>query len=347
MQPIEEKFYIVVTGGAGYIGSQVCAEIHHAGMVPVCVDNFSVGEKVNARFGPAVECDILDTEKLIEVFRQYQPLAVMHLAALCSAPESELYPERYLRVNVNGTESVLRAMQIANIRRLVFSSTCAVYGHLMYSPVNESAPIDLINVYARSKYMAEQKILAASVAADIDAVVFRFFNAAGSDPESGLGERVQSSLTLIPSIIRVAQKNAKKIVVNGADYPTKDGTCVRDFLHVRDIASAHLLALEFLQTSKGVEIFNLGSEHGVSVRETLEAAHAVLGQTIDVEYGPRRIGDPTALWSDSSKAKEKLNWLPIHSNLEKILRSTWKWAKQKQVAEKPTPFVVVSDLQKS
>lgn len=317
---------VLVTGGAGYIGSHVCAALSHSGFVPFCVDDYSTGQQSLVRYGPSFLMHLPDVDSFTALLRDIQPDAVVHLAALCVAGESWARESDYLRVNHLGTQCVLEAMLATGVRKLVFASTCAVYGNADQIKVDESAPINLINPYARSKHLAEESIRSIAAKAAIDATIFRFFNAAGSTPEERLGERVSSGTTLIPSILRVALGIQPVLNINGADYPTPDGTCVRDFLHARDIAGAVVAAIAGL--SSGVSgTMNLGADRGISVLEAVRVAEEVTGKRIPTTIAPRRKGDPIALLSDSTRARERLSWAPQWSSLENILRSSWLFAK--------------------
>ena len=264
---------ILVTGGAGYVGSHVCKALARAGFTPVTYDNLIRGHRALVKWGPLVIGDVCDANGLAEVMAQHRPAAVMHFAALTVVGESVLYPEGYLRTNVGGTAAVLTAMRKQNVSRIIVSGTAAVYSTLAPSPITEDAPIAPANPYGDSK-LAMEKLLGES---GFGHVILRYFNAAGADPETETGEWHEPETHLVPNVLRAAAGIGPTLKMFGDDYPTPDGTCVRDYIHVNDIAAAHLLALKHLESQTGGHIFNLGTGTGHSVREVIDTARRVTG----------------------------------------------------------------------
>ena len=313
---------ILVTGGAGYIGAHACKALAAAGHGPITFDNLSRGHASAVKWGPLEVGDICDGARLAEVLGAYQPEAVMHFAAFAYVDESVARPELYYRNNVGGALTLLAAMRDAGVERLVFSSTCATYGQPDRLPIVEDCPQAPINPYGASKLMVERVLEDFAAAYGLRSVALRYFNAAGADPEGEIGEDHDPEPHLVPLVLDAAAGGGA-VTVHGTDYETPDGSCIRDYVHVTDIAEAHLLALQVLGRP-GFRAYNLGSGQGASVLEVIETARRVAGRSIDVVLGPRRPGDPAALLADASRAARELDWRPRHG-LEDMIRTAWSW----------------------
>jgi UDP-arabinose 4-epimerase len=314
---------VLVTGGAGFIGAHACKELAKAGHVPVAFDNLRTGRLSAVKWGPFEHGDICDGVALMNALRRHQPDAVMHFAALAYVGESMIHPDLYYRTNVGGTLTLLEAMRLQGVNRLVLSSSCATYGPAPVMPISEETIQVPCNPYGRSKLMVEQIVRDAAMAHGLDAVALRYFNAAGSDPEGEIGEDHDPETHLIPLVLKAALGLAAAIDVYGTDYDTPDGTCVRDFVHVWDLAVAHVAALE--RCANGFSAFNLGTGRGLSVREVIEAARTVTGRMIAVRDLPRRPGDPAILVADSALAHSALGWRPKRSDLQTMIADAWGW----------------------
>ena len=315
---------VLVTGGAGYIGAHVCKALAAAGFVPVAYDDLSTGHEGAVRWGPFVRGDLLDTAFLRDSLLNHGAVAVAHLAARCLAGEGESREPEYRRVNVEGTKSLLRAMAEANVLKIVHSSTCAVYGQPDRMPVDEGTPARPVSVYGRTKLGAEDAIRDACGESSMRAVILRYFNAAGADPDGETGEDHDPETHLIPIALEAAAGKRPSLSVYGTDYATADGTCIRDYLHVADIAEAHVLALT-RELDASVETFNLGSGRGFSVREIVAACERASGRKVPCVDAPRRAGDPAAIYSSAARAREVLGWRAEHSDLDTIVRTAWRW----------------------
>ena len=316
---------VLVCGGAGYIGSHMCKRLAQHGVVPVTFDNFSSGHRWAVKWGPIFEGDLLDTGALAEVFDKYKISAVLHFAAKIEVGESLREPLMYYRNNVAGTLNLLEAMEVSGVDRLVFSSTAAVYGSPEYTPLDEQHPTRPINPYGHSKRMAEQMIEDACRRSRLRAVALRYFNACGADTGGELGEAHDPESHLIPNIIKAAlSEETTAVKIFGSDYPTPDGTCVRDYVHVEDLVSAHFAALEVIDTGDAYRAFNLGTGAGNSVREVIEVCRRELGGRPPMETMPRRDGDPPVLVASSEAAKLNLGWQPTR-NLTDCVRSAVAW----------------------
>jgi UDP-arabinose 4-epimerase len=316
---------VLVTGGAGYIGAHTCKALAHAGFTPVTYDNFSRGHRDFVRFGPLLEGDLLDTERLTAALQEHQPLAVMHFAAFAYVGESVFEPERYFHNNVQGSLSLLRAMRACKLDKLVFSSTCATYGELSVCPVPEEHPQQPINPYGQSKLMVERMLRDFSRAYGLRSIALRYFNAAGADPDAELGEDHRPEPHLIPLILDVAQGRQAHLTILGEDYATPDGSCIRDYIHVSDLADAHVLALNALLHGAETTAYNLGNGKGYSVKEVVACAEAVTSRRVAVEVGARRPGDPAMLVGDARRFIRDHGWLPRHADLPSIIASAWRW----------------------
>ncbi len=316
---------ILVTGGAGYIGSHTCKMLHAAGWAPVVYDNLSRGHREFVKWGELIEGDLHDTEKLTAVLKEFKPSAVLHFAALAYVGESVRDPLRYYENNVAGTLSLLSAMNAAGVRNLVFSSTCATYGVPNVPFINEDIPQQPVNPYGQSKWMVEQ-ILRAATANGFRSVALRYFNAAGADPDREIGEWHEPETHLIPLVL-AATDAGQPLQVFGGDYPTPDGTCVRDYIHVTDLADAHVKALDWLltDTRPAFEAFNLGTGNGYSVLEIIQAVEKAVRRPVHRAISERRPGDPPRLVADARRANEILKWQPLHSTLETIVKTAHAW----------------------
>lgn len=315
---------VLVTGGAGFIGAHACKALAQAGHEPVAVDNLRTGHDEAVRWGPFEQGDIDDRAWLGAVFERWRPEAAMHFAALAYVGESNEIPEAYYRTNVAGTVNLLEAMRGARCRHLVFSSSCATYGAPHVVPIREDAPQLPLSPYGSSKLMAERIIADCRAAYGIQCVALRYFNAAGADPDGELGEDHDPETHLIPLALLAAAGRGPPLTVFGIDYPTPDGTCVRDYVHVSDIAQAHVLALTHC-VEQGSARFNLGSENGLSVREILSTVEAVTGRPVPHRIGPRRPGDPARLVADATAAREVLGWCPRYRAAEPMVAHAWNW----------------------
>lgn len=324
---------ILVVGGAGYIGSHMVLALQEAGWHVVVLDNLSKGYRDAVIDAELIVGDMADKQILQRLFRQYQFAAVMHFGALIEVGESVRLPALYYQNNLVATLQLLEVMREHRINRFIFSSTAAVYGEPQYTPIDESHPRMPINPYGRSKSMVEDILHDYASANGLQFAILRYFNAAGADPRSRVGERHQPESHLIPLVLQVAAGMREHIRVNGRDYPTADGTCVRDYIHVTDICSAHLLALQKLLTNSRNIVCNLGNGVGYSVQQVIEAARRVTGHAIPVVEGERRPGDPAILVADAGLANRELNWYPNFPALEDIVLHAWRYMQQVVIAE--------------
>ncbi len=316
---------VLVTGGAGYIGSHVARALAAAGLNPVTYDNLSEGHRWAVRFGPLERGELADHGRLEAVMREYEPIAVVHLASLIAAGDSVVQPADYYQNNVAGTLALLQAMRETGVGRLVFSSSAAVYGEPQSTPIDEAHPKLPINPYGGSKLMCERMIEDFAAAYDVRAASLRYFNAAGAEPGAEIGEAHKKETHLIPLVLEAAAGLRRHIAIFGTDYATRDGTCLRDYVHVCDIADAHLLALKFLENQEGAHAFNLGSGSGNTVREVIDTAEQVTGRRIAAVERPRRPGDPTALLADPGRARDILGWVPAYPALADQIATAWNW----------------------
>lgn len=319
------KNNILVTGGAGYIGSHTCKALATAGYVPVTFDNLVYGHEWAVRWGPLVRGNILDRAALDRTIEAYRPRAVMHFAAFAYVGESVADPGKYYRNNVEGSLTLLEAMRDHGVGKLVFSSTCATYGVPEGVPITEKHPQKPINPYGTTKLVIERMLQDVDAAHGLRSISLRYFNAAGADPDAETGESHDPETHLIPLVLDVAADLRPEIVVYGNDYDTADGTCIRDYIHVTDLADAHVLALRALERGVGTTAYNLGNGRGFSVREVIDRARRVTGRKIPESIGPRRPGDPAALVGDSTRIRRALGWEPRYADMENILRTAWQW----------------------
>lgn len=316
---------VLVTGGAGYIGSHACKALAQAGYLPVAFDNLVYGHRWAVRWGPLEVGDIADRARLDAVIAQYRPVAVMHFAAFSYVGESVSDPGKYYRNNVAGTLTLLEAMRDHGIDRLIFSSTCATYGVPMEIPISEAHPQAPINPYGASKWMIERMLADFGAAHGLRSVALRYFNAAGADPEGEIGEDHDPETHLIPLVLDAAAGRRPHITVFGEDYDTPDGTCIRDYIHVTDLADAHVLALRALDAGEPGAAYNLGNGLGFSVQEVIDHAREVTGLKVPVIAGPRRPGDPPRLVGDARRATTELGWQPRYADLDRIIETAWQW----------------------
>lgn len=319
---------ILVTGGAGYIGSHANKELTRAGYETVVLDNMSYGHPDFLKWGVFEEVDLGDLESIRNVFRKYEIEAVMHFAAFTYVGESVEDPQKYYLNNLRNTLNLLQVMNEFEVRKLVFSSTCATYGNPQKIPLTEDHPQNPINPYGQGKLMVEKVLKDYSSAYGLRYVSLRYFNAAGADPEGEVGERHEPETHLIPLILDAAMGKREDIKIFGTDYPTTDGTCIRDYIHVTDLADAHIKALKYLEDGGESEVFNLGNGNGFSVREVIEEARKVTGKEIKATETERRPGDPPVLVGSSEKARKILKWQPKYDDLTKIISTAWEWHKK-------------------
>jgi len=316
---------VLVTGGAGYVGSHACKALAEAGHRPVVFDSLVTGWRDAVQWGPLAEGDLLDPEALDRAFEAHAPDAVMHFAALSNVGESVAKPALYWRNNLAGSLALLEAMARHGVGRLVFSSTCATYGPARGEALVEDDSQAPINAYGRSKLAVEHLIQDMAAAEGLRFVLFRYFNAAGADPGRAIGEHHVPETHLIPLALDAISGRREQLTIFGTDYETPDGTCIRDFIHVDDLASAHVLGLEHLLSGGPSAALNLGSGTGHSVRAVIETAAEVTGQTVPVVEGPRRPGDPPRLVSGSGAAGALLGWQPARSDLATMIADAWAW----------------------
>ena len=316
---------ILVTGGAGYIGSHFVKLLSEKGYEAVVIDNLSRGHREavpkNIHFE---DIDLLDAGSLSYFIQTQMPAAVVHFAAYAYVGESVEHPEMYYQNNVVGSFNLIKICAENGVKNFVFSSTCSIYGNPKKVPISEDQPSQPINPYANTKLMIETLLKDFESSSDIKHIALRYFNAAGADPSGLIGESHNPEPHLIPIVLQVAQSKRKKVSVFGNDYDTDDGTCIRDYIHVNDLAEAHLKALEYLNNGNGSTIINLGTGRGNSVLEIIEKAKAITGKEIPFEIDKRRAGDPAVLVADNKKAKDILGWSTKYS-IEKILETAWKW----------------------
>lgn len=311
---------ILVVGGAGYIGSHMAKHLSTQGYEAVTLDDFSMGHRQAVRYGPLYEGSYHDAHLVEKILKKHNITTVMHFGAKALLAESVADPHLYYTANVSGTLKLLEGMIRSGARRIIFSSTCAAYGEPKEVPLREDLPQNPINPYGRSKLMVEQILKDMTGAYGIQWAVLRYFNAAGADPDGELGEVHSPETHLIPLVLQTALGRREKITVFGSDYPTPDGSCVRDYVHVSDLACAHLRALEFIKDKNQSQDFNLGSEKGYSVLEIIQKVEKITGSKVRFEIGPRRSGDPAVLIGDSTKARDLLGW-KRQFGLEEIVKT--------------------------
>ena len=316
---------ILIAGGAGYIGSHANKILNKRGYETVVYDNLSLGHREFVKWGNFVLGDLADKDKLRLCFQTYPIEAVMHYCAFCSVGESVTHPAEYYRNNVVNTLNLLDVMVEYRVKYFIFSSTCSTYGNPLQIPLTEDHPQQPINPYGKSKLMVEQILKDYDNAYGIRHVCLRYFNAAGADPEGEIGEWHEPEGHLIPLLLQVAAGQREHVQIYGTDYETPDGTCIRDYIHINDLAAAHLLALEYLQSGAPSDAFNLGNGNGFSVKEVIHEAKLVSGKSIKVVEAERRPGDPPILVGSSDKARQILNWQPEYPDINEIIKTAWRW----------------------
>jgi len=316
---------ILVTGGAGYIGSHACKVLKTAGYNPVTFDNFVTGWRDAVKFGPLAEGDLLDRDSIKSAFETYQPVGVMHFAALSQVGESMQQPEKYWLNNVMGSLNLIGVAAVAGCKNFVFSSTCATYGEQDNVVLNEDCDQYPINAYGASKRAIEDILENFRQSHGLESVIFRYFNVAGADPEAEVGEFHQPETHLVPLMLDAISGKRDALTVFGTDYDTPDGTCIRDYVHVMDLVEAHVLGLKWLEDGMGSRAFNLGTGTGYSVREVIDQSQAVTNKPVPYNEGARRPGDCTKLVSGSQRAMDELGWSPDRSNLPEMIRDAWRW----------------------
>ena len=318
---------ILIVGGAGYIGSTVNKELTKAGFKTVVFDNLSTGRKELVKWGDFFEGDLGNIEQIREVFDKYPIEAVLHFAALKAVGESVLEPEKYYLNNVTNTLNLFKVMREKAVNKFIFSSSAAVYGEPKYNPIDESHPLSPISPYGWNKAMVEQIMKDYSHAYDFKYVALRYFNACAAEPEAETGEWPGSSANLIPLVLDAAIGRRENIKIFGTDYSTEDGTCVRDYIHVVDLANAHLCALNYRLKTQGCRAWNIGTGNGISVKQIRDTFEKVNGIEIPFEYVPRREGDVATSFADNARAVAELDWQPQYG-LEDMLKDSWNWQKQ-------------------
>lgn len=316
---------VLITGGAGYIGSHACKALARAGYLPVTYDSLIHGHERAVKWGPMVRGDVRDRARLDWAIGEYRPLAIMHFAAFAYVGESVVDPGKYYSNNVTGSLTLLEAARDAGIANVVFSSTCATYGTPAGLPITEATPQFPINPYGASKLMVERMLRDFEAAHGIRSLALRYFNAAGADEDGEIGEDHDPETHLIPLVLDAAAGRRESVTVFGTDYPTADGTCLRDYIHVADLADAHVLALGRLLAGAAGDAFNLGNGQGFSVREVIASAQRITGVRVPVTFGPRRPGDPAALVCEAAKARAILGWRPRLGDLDEIVRTAFAW----------------------
>ncbi|VFU07851.1 UDP-glucose 4-epimerase GalE [Methylocella tundrae] len=315
---------VIVTGGAGYIGSHTCKELASAGIEPIVYDNLLYGHRHNVKWGPLVVGDILDHEQLAMAFKKYRPQACIHFAALAYVGESVERPSAYYRTNVTGTLTLLSEMLRADVHTIVFSSTCATYGVPDVLPVVETTLQNPINPYGASKLMVERILADYRTAYGLRYACLRYFNACGADLDAELQEEHDPETHLIPRCLMAVAGRIPKVDIYGDDYPTPDGTCVRDYIHVTDLARGHVAALSELAQEDLALRLNLGTGQGFSIRQILAGIETMTGRPVPHKFQPRRVGDPPSLLADVGEAKRRIGFVAKHSDLETILRTAWR-----------------------
>jgi len=316
---------ILVTGGAGYIGSQVCKVLARAGFEPVAYDNLTRGSAAAVRWGPLEIGDLTDGARLRDVLRRHRPRGVMHFAALASVAESVARPDLYYHNNVRGSLTLFDALSELGIGIVIYSSSCATYGLPVSLPIGEDHPQNPINPYGTTKLMVERILKDYGTAYGVKYIIFRYFNAAGADPDCEVGESHDPETHAVPLAVMAAIGRGPPFRVFGSDYPTPDGSAIRDYIHVLDLAEAHVGALKHLLAGGASEVFNLGTSHGTSVLQMVAAVERVGGRRVPVVHCARRSGDPPILTADTQRARTTLGWQPKLSEIDQIVRTAWAW----------------------
>ena len=316
---------VLVTGGAGYIGSHASKALAAAGYTPVTLDNLSTGWRDAVQFGPFVQADLLDRTALDAAFAEYRPMAVLHFAALSQVGEAMAEPGKYWRNNVSGSLNLIEAAIDAGCLDFVFSSTCATYGDRDGEVLDEDTPQAPLNAYGASKRAIEDMLADFGASHGLRSVIFRYFNVAGADPDGEVREHHRPETHLIPLIMDAVDGKRAALTVHGTDYPTPDGTCIRDYVHVMDLVDAHVKGLEWLRAGRGSRVFCLGTGSGFSVREVVDATRHVTNRPVPMVDGPRRGGDAVKLVCGSTRAKAELGWHPGRSTMQQMIADAWRW----------------------
>lgn len=322
------KKKVLVTGGAGYIGSHTCKALAEAGFLPISFDNLSMGHKYAVKWGPLIEADLRDRKELDRAFTEHRPIAVFHFASDASVVESMQNPGKYYSNNVGASLALLEAMRDHKVSYLIFSSSCATYGTALHTPIEETHPQNPINPYGRSKWITEQMLRDFDQAHGIKSVSLRYFNAAGADLDGEIGEDHTPETHLIPSLLQTALGMREEISIYGTDFPTPDGSAIRDYTHVEDLADAHLLALRWLITNKKSKAFNLGTGTGSSVLQILHSVEHYFKRRLSVCYQKRREGEPAILTANPTLAIQELGWIASRSDLTTLISSAARWFEQ-------------------
>ncbi len=320
---------VLVTGGAGYIGSHACKALAANGYNPVSYDNLCSGNKDHVRWGPLEIGDIRNQTRLTQVIKLYRPEAIMHFASLIRVGESVIKPSEYYDNNVFGTFCLLNVARKNDIRKMVFSSSAAVYGTPEADIIAEDHPLRPVNPYGHTKLAMENMIRDYAAAYNLDYAILRYFNAAGADMSGEIGTAYKVDTHIIPLLMRVASGDMKEIGIFGTDYPSPDGTAIRDYIHVQDLAEAHILALRHIGKRNARLTLNIGTSSGHSVQDVVDMARRITKRPIPTRSGPRRSGDPHRLVADAAQARKLLDWKPLYSDLQTIVSSAWQWQKKK------------------
>ncbi len=316
---------VLITGGAGYIGSHVVKRLFEKGMETIVLDNLQTGHREAVVAGTCIQGDIGDERILQEIFAGHEIDSVIHMAADCLVGDSTKAPLKYFKNNVNKGSKLLGEMLEHKVNKMVFSSSAAVYGNPPRVPIQEDSSALPINPYGETKLIYEKILESCKVAHGLQYISLRYFNAAGADPDGLIGEDHHPETHLIPTVLKALLRKGRKVPIFGTDYDTPDGTCIRDYIHIVDIADAHILALEALHAGEGCDIFNLGNGNGFSVQQIIQVASQVTGRTIPVRESQRRPGDPPVLIASSEKIRRRLGWNPQYGKLEEIIETAWRW----------------------
>ncbi len=319
---------ILITGGAGYVGSHVCKNLSKKGFEPIVFDNLSRGNKWSVKWGDLIIGDLSDKIKVDSTLEKICPIAIIHLAAFADIGESNLYPEKYYRNNVDCTLNLIESMIKNKLKNLVFSSSCSIYGNRSRECIDESTPQNPLSPYAFSKYICERLIVDIDKKYDLKYFILRYFNAAGADIENEIGEKNLFHKRIIPEIIKTFLGKREKLKIFGKDYDTTDGTCVRDYVHVQDLSDAHLRSINYLLNQEKSENVNIGSGQGYTILEIVRRVKEILQKDINIEFCNKRSGDADYLVASIEKAKKVLNWFPKYSDLDNIINTTLNWEKR-------------------
>ena len=316
---------ILVTGGAGYIGAHNCKALYQAGFNPITFDNLSHGHKKHVKWGPFEYGDLLNLEKIREVIKKYKPVAVMHFAAFSLVGESVSDPFKYYQNNVYGSANLLKAMVLEGVDKIIFSSTCAIYGNPENLPINEETAKNPINPYGRSKLMIEDMLKDFEMSNNIKHVCLRYFNVCGASKDGEIGELHEPETHLVPLVIDAALGKRKNITIYGDDYKTRDGTCIRDYIYIEDLADAHIKSLQYLIAGNQSNYFNVGIGKGFSVKEVIDAVKEISQKDFEVIIGPRRDGDPETLFADNKKISQTLGWKAKSLDIKEMIATAYGW----------------------